>query len=496
MKRQLLSSFLMFSVIILHAQSVIYVKPNATGSGNSWADACDLETAVKKATSGAEVWVQAGTYNPKTMLTVPISVKLYGSFTGTESSIAARNMASNPTIIDAQNKYGSVVRLEPSAVLNGFTIQNGNAQNNPHKSGGGVYAEDNTVIENCKIINNTAVAYGGGVYAKESLEIINSTIENNTTAVKGNDVFGCCILVDAASQIVPIVCTHPSAMAEHRAVGVDLFDFNKLSVNAVGSGPFTYQWYSNTANSTTGGTLIADATSDSYTPSRETVSTLYYYVVVTNSHGSDTSDISGLHTVAPLIDNFDYTGAYRAFSLHPGTYVIECWGAQGGQQVVNKNITANGANGGYSKGILTLSTQKVIYCYVGGTGSRGYGATGGAGGWNGGAKGGNDAGSNNDDVGGGGGGASDIRVSSGAWNDATSLRSRIMVAGGGGGNQTVGVGGGLNGGVHTGASSTQNAGYSFGTGQVGGSQPKTGATGNGGGGGGWYGGRADAASGT
>jgi len=48
-----------------------------------------------------------------------------------------------------------------------------------------------------------------------------------------------------------------------------------------GTGVATYQWYSNTSNSTTGGTLIAGAVNASYTPATATVGTQYYYCIVT-----------------------------------------------------------------------------------------------------------------------------------------------------------------------------------------------------------------------
>ncbi len=57
-----------------------------------------------------------------------------------------------------------------------------------------------------------------------------------------------------------------------------------LSITVTGGvGTYSYQWYRNTANNTTTGTLIAGATNSSYTPSTNTVGTLYYYCVVTQS---------------------------------------------------------------------------------------------------------------------------------------------------------------------------------------------------------------------
>lgn len=54
----------------------------------------------------------------------------------------------------------------------------------------------------------------------------------------------------------------------------------------------TYQWYSNTTQSNSGGTLISGATSASYAPPVATANTMYYYVVVQNSGAGCTSQTS------------------------------------------------------------------------------------------------------------------------------------------------------------------------------------------------------------
>ena len=50
---------------------------------------------------------------------------------------------------------------------------------------------------------------------------------------------------------------------------------------------YFYQWYSNTANNNTSGTLITGATNNSYTPSTATVGTVYYYCQITQANGLD-----------------------------------------------------------------------------------------------------------------------------------------------------------------------------------------------------------------
>jgi len=51
-------------------------------------------------------------------------------------------------------------------------------------------------------------------------------------------------------------------------------------------GTLTYQWYSNTTASNSGGTIIDGATSASYSVPTSTIGTYYYYVVVTNTNNS------------------------------------------------------------------------------------------------------------------------------------------------------------------------------------------------------------------
>lgn len=71
-----------------------------------------------------------------------------------------------------------------------------------------------------------------------------------------------------------------------------------LSITAGGNGPLTtYQWYSNTSNSNTGGTLIPAANTEIYTPPTNTLGTMYYYVVVGNSTGCTSTSPTALVNV-------------------------------------------------------------------------------------------------------------------------------------------------------------------------------------------------------
>ena len=65
------------------------------------------------------------------------------------------------------------------------------------------------------------------------------------------------------------------------------------------TGSFTYQWFSNTTNTNTGGTAIAGATTNVYNPDNTTVGTFFYYVVVNQT----ASGCEATSAVASIIVN-------------------------------------------------------------------------------------------------------------------------------------------------------------------------------------------------
>ena len=186
--------------------------------------------------------------------------------------------------------------------------------------------------------------------------------------------------------------------------------------------------------------------------------------------------ISYLETIKNRpVFNFDFTGKQQRIRLEPGVYSFECWGASGS----NYSQVILGGNGAYTFGKIRIDSFRDLYVYVGQTGTK-YSNAGvfGGGGFS--------------DY--SGGGASDIRLL--GKNDFEGKKSRIMVAAGGGGADSLESGG--SGGTISGKNS--GLGYSKGatqttpgTGFVPGSFGQGGGNrkeddNNGGGGGGYYGG--------
>ena len=117
---------------------------------------------------------------------------------------------------------------------------------------------------------------------------------------------------------------------------------------------------------------------------------------------------------------FDYTGDVQKYIVpETGSYKIELWGSKG-ISPMTESLTSRGA---YTNGIINLTKGTILYVYVGG--SNGYNGGGGQ---------------SSDRP---GGGATDIRLIEGV--DFNSLKSRIMVAAGGGGHEHGAPGGSING---------------------------------------------------
>lgn len=154
--------------------------------------------------------------------------------------------------------------------------------------------------------------------------------------------------------------------------------------------------------------------------------------------------------VEHIVASYDYTGDYETFVVpYDGIYKIELWGASGGADerftysaenqegiYVTHEAKFKGGYGGYTSGEIMLKENDKLYVYIGEQGKRtltstfnggGYGGIGGTG-----YRGTNPEGDSKLS-GYSGGGATDIRLEKGNWNNFDSLKSRIMVAAGGGG---------------------------------------------------------------
>jgi len=177
----------LLTIPLSRAQVFVNAAANGANNGTSWSDAySDLNLALTNTTAG-EIWVAAGTYKPvdcnpcsepekETSFQIPPGVQLYGGFEGTETALGQRDFDTHLTILSGDigvpvdstdNSYKIMVAVNATAstVLDGFIVEEGNADGSfGFSSGGGLYidASDSGTgdirVRNCTFREN----YGGG----------------------------------------------------------------------------------------------------------------------------------------------------------------------------------------------------------------------------------------------------------------------------------------------------------------------------------------------
>ncbi|WP_033960174.1 choice-of-anchor Q domain-containing protein [Psychroserpens jangbogonensis] len=192
------------------SSGIVYVNQTATGlnDGASWANAhTDLQTAFTNYTTGTDIWVATGTYVPDfidTAISFNITednTKVYGGFSGTETSLSQRDISANPTVLsgdlfandDAILSFGNTTRADNSlrvlhiliaddVTIDGFTVSGGEAIG----SGAGIHKNvesDNLVMRNIIVQNNVAVNSGAGMLCQlnrtDNVRIENAIFRNN-----------------------------------------------------------------------------------------------------------------------------------------------------------------------------------------------------------------------------------------------------------------------------------------------------------------------------
>lgn len=185
-------------ITCLSAQTV-YVKPGGIGDGSSWVNASgDLQAAMLSAQPGTQIWVAFGTYTPVSCSSCDFSARnahfqlmpgteVYGGFAGTETDLSERDPVNLTTVLSGDidgdgtlnnNSYSVLYTrdLTLTAVLDGFTISDGNADNpdqtvgNRYRSGGGWFNDgslsgyfSHPTVRNCIFKDNFAIDFGAGM---------------------------------------------------------------------------------------------------------------------------------------------------------------------------------------------------------------------------------------------------------------------------------------------------------------------------------------------
>ncbi|MBE0661051.1 MAG: T9SS type A sorting domain-containing protein [Bacteroidales bacterium] len=205
------------------ATDTVYISAGATGSntGTDWANAfTSFQSALDIAASGDQIWVATGTYYPSYDYGLDIGergkhfrmiegVEIYGGFAGMEDSISQRTDfgmgGANETFLSGDIGTVGVVtdncyhifyhpeglNLTGVAILDGFTITEGNANgSNPHNNGGGMHNYNSSpTITNATFSSNSALRGGGMFNDASSPTITNATFSLNSAYFHGGGMY-------------------------------------------------------------------------------------------------------------------------------------------------------------------------------------------------------------------------------------------------------------------------------------------------------------------
>ncbi len=181
---------------------IVYVKSSATGTGNgsSWTNAtADLHNAIQ-ADGVQKVFVAKGEYKVGDhSFIMKNNVAIYGGFdpdhdikTLTDSRIMPDASGTVGSVLNGQdarpvfwNDFASLPALDRTAILNGFTVRNGNGD-----LGGGFYNYNaSPSLSNLVIMNNKAFTFGGGIYNENSSPLLTNVIMKGNSAYVGGAVY-------------------------------------------------------------------------------------------------------------------------------------------------------------------------------------------------------------------------------------------------------------------------------------------------------------------
>lgn len=279
--------------ISIQNSPIIYVRQGAGGSGTSWADPLgDLQTAISIAPFGSEIWVSTGVYVPSgtgdrsATFTLKDGIAIYGGFGGFETAKEQRNVGAYATFLSgdigvggnaSDNSYHvvSATNAPSYAILDGFTISGGNAnQARTNDDGGGIFIQNsNVAFANLVITGNSASDRGGAVYTTNSTSQFSNVVFVANNASQGGAMF-----TDAANNTQGTVTLINSTVSQNTSRsdggGIRAFRTVLSSLGSVfernisggnGGGIFTTATNANIINSTFSNNL-AQSTLDPTNP--------------------------------------------------------------------------------------------------------------------------------------------------------------------------------------------------------------------------------------
>jgi len=167
--------------------------------------------------------------------------------------------------------------------------------------------------------------------------VVTNTMDNETVSITSATAR---VTVSARTNAqAPRIIAHPKSGA------VTINDRKTLSVTAevTDGGTLSYQWFSNDRDNTTGGTQISGAVRDTFDPPTNTIGTMYYYVVVTNTN----NNANGVATAATVSATAGVTVNDLVNAATPDIITQPVGGSVVLDGVIRLSVESNEADGGH-----------------------------------------------------------------------------------------------------------------------------------------------------
>ena len=330
-----------------------YCIYNGTGStvtvtGLTQNTAYQVHVCEYNGAAGSEVYnTSSATNNPKSQTTAMPTIFISGSFSAFTSCVGS--------VSSAQSFTASGTHLTANIAITaptGFEVST---------SSGSGYSGSISLTQSGGSVSSTTVyvrltnAASGTPSGNVSLTSTGATTQNLTVSGTVNP---------------PTVISSQSTDAQTKCLNGT---FTAISVTATGTGFLTYQWFSNTIESNTGGTSLGSANgaqTNSYTPQASTAGTLYYYCVVTGTCGTATSIVSGAFIVSIVYPNIPIVGTITQTTCTSATGSVELSGLPNGNWTVNPGLYTGSTNSTIVAG-LTAGTYNFTVANSAGCSSTG-----------------------------------------------------------------------------------------------------------------------------
>jgi hypothetical protein len=198
--------------------------------------------------------------------------------------------------------------------------------------------------------------------------------KNETTASTTSSVASVAV---RAKAVAPTITTQPTSKTTTTDTAVSL----TIAATASDSGTLSYQWYSNTSNSNSGGTSLSGATNATYSPPVSSAGTVYYYCTVTNTKNETTASttssvasvvVSHANAVAPVITLHPVSETVNGYTTPANPLVVIATASDGGtlsyqwySNTGNHTEDGNIISGATSSSFQPpVSIDKWYYCVV------------------------------------------------------------------------------------------------------------------------------------